>query len=147
MNCTVIPMYVCIMYHLVMWLICVHTLYRATHVQNEDGSVVLLSATNPRQRNAIAKRLLTPSKEGPMGGATKKVCVHNVLNVRVWWSSTDVQTLIFSDKILHTKKLQTELSCYTQGYHGLWACNGIPAERKMLIFYTGLPVTCVKVLT
>lgn len=64
-----------------------HTLYRATHVQNEDGSVVLLSATNPRQRNAIAKRLLTPSKEGPMGGATKKVYVHNVLNVRVWWSS------------------------------------------------------------
>ena len=47
--------------------------YRATHVQNEDGSVVLLSATNHRQRNAIAKRLLTPSKEGSLGGATKKV--------------------------------------------------------------------------
>ena len=51
-------------------------LCRATHVQNEDGSVVLLSATNPRQRNAIAKRLLTPSKEGSLGGATKKVHVH-----------------------------------------------------------------------
>ena len=51
-------------------------LYRATHVQNEDGSVVLLSASNPRQRNAIAKRLLTPSKEGSLGGAAKKVHVH-----------------------------------------------------------------------
>ena len=49
-------------------------IHRATHVQNEDGSVVLLSASNPRQRNAIAKRLLTPSKEGSLGGAAKKVC-------------------------------------------------------------------------
>ena len=49
-------------------------LCRATHVQNEDGSVVLLSASNPCQRNAIAKRLLTPSKEGSLGGAAKKVC-------------------------------------------------------------------------
>ena len=49
-------------------------LCRATHVQNENGSVVLLSASNPRQRNAIAKRLLTPSKEGSLGGAAKKVC-------------------------------------------------------------------------
>ena len=49
--------------------------FRATHVQNEDGSVVLLSAINPQQRNAIAKRLLTPSKEGSLGGASKKVCL------------------------------------------------------------------------
>ena len=35
--------------------------------------MVLLSASNPRQRNAIAKRLLTPSKEGSLGGAAKKV--------------------------------------------------------------------------
>lgn len=47
--------------------------FRATHVQNEDGSVVLLSAINSQQRNAIAKRLLTPSKEGSLGGASKKV--------------------------------------------------------------------------
>ena len=45
----------------------------ATHVQNEDGSVVLLSAHNPRQRSAIAKKLLTPSKESSFGGASKKV--------------------------------------------------------------------------
>ena len=45
----------------------------ATHVQNEDGSVVLLSASNSRQRTAIAKKLLTPSKDGKMGGAMKKV--------------------------------------------------------------------------
>ena len=53
--------------------LCMTLIHRATHVQNEDGSVVLLSASNPRQRNAIAKRLLTPSKEGSLGGATKKV--------------------------------------------------------------------------
>ena len=45
----------------------------ATHIQNEDGSVVLLSAHNPRQRSAIAKKLLTPSKESSFGGASKKV--------------------------------------------------------------------------
>lgn len=45
----------------------------ATHVQNEDGSVVLLSAHNLRQRSAIAKKLLTPSKESSFGGASKKV--------------------------------------------------------------------------
>ena len=45
----------------------------ATHVQNEDGSVVLLSAHNPRQRSAIAKKLLTPSKDSSFGGASKKV--------------------------------------------------------------------------
>ena len=55
-----------------LYVIHVHV-HRATHVQNEDGSVVLLSASNPRQRNAIAKRLLTPSKEGSLGGAAKKV--------------------------------------------------------------------------
>ncbi len=49
----------------------------ATHVQNEDGSVVLLSASNSQQRIAIAKKLLTPSKGGKMGGATKKV--HSIL--------------------------------------------------------------------
>ena len=44
-------------------------------MQNEDGSVILLSGSNSRQRVAIAKKLLTPSKEGKMGGATKKVFV------------------------------------------------------------------------
>lgn len=48
----------------------------ATHVQNEDGSVVLLNPRNPRQRSAIAKRLLTPSKDSPRGGAGKKVYRH-----------------------------------------------------------------------
>lgn len=49
---------------------------RATHVQNENGFVVLLSPSNERQRVAIAKKLLTPSKEGVLGGATKKVFRH-----------------------------------------------------------------------
>ena len=35
--------------------------------------MVLLSAHNPRQRSAIAKKLLTPSKESSFGGASKKV--------------------------------------------------------------------------
>ena len=47
--------------------------FRATHVQNEDGSVVLLNPHNPRQRQAIAFKLLAPGKEGDTGGATKKV--------------------------------------------------------------------------
>ena len=42
-------------------------------MQNEDGSVVLLSANNSRQRMALAKQLLTPSKDGNLGGARKKV--------------------------------------------------------------------------
>ena len=35
--------------------------------------MVLLSAHNPRQRSAIAKKLLTPSKDSSFGGASKKV--------------------------------------------------------------------------
>ena len=42
-------------------------------MQFEDGGVCLLHASNPRQRVAIAKKLLTPSKDGNMGGASKKV--------------------------------------------------------------------------
>ena len=42
-------------------------------MQNEDGAVVLLSANNLRQRSSIAKKLLTPSKDGLLGGPTKKV--------------------------------------------------------------------------
>ena len=49
----------------------------ATHVQNEDGSLVLLSGRNPRQREAVAKRLLTPSKDPTLQGTGKKVMV--------WW--------------------------------------------------------------
>ena len=48
----------------------------ATHVQNEDGSVILLNPSNLRQRMAIAKKLLTPSKDVSQGGATKKVFRH-----------------------------------------------------------------------
>ena len=59
--------------HIVHYIYMYIYIHRATHVQNEDGSVVLLSASNPRQRDAIAKRLLTPSKEGSLGGAAKKV--------------------------------------------------------------------------
>ena len=47
--------------------------YRATHVQNEDGSLIMLNASNPRQRKAVAKKLLTPSKSGTHFGSTKKV--------------------------------------------------------------------------
>ena len=53
--------------------------FRATHVQNEDGSVVLLNPHNPRQRQAIAFKLLAPGKEGDTAGATKKVCYHDSL--------------------------------------------------------------------
>ncbi len=43
---------------------------------NEDGSTQLLSVSNPRQRIAIAKKLLTPSKSESIGGARKKVFRH-----------------------------------------------------------------------
>ena len=43
-------------------------------MQYEDGAVVLLSHSNTSQRVAISKKLLTPSKDGKMGGACKKVC-------------------------------------------------------------------------
>lgn len=36
---------------------------RATLVEHEDGKRTLLSKTDPNQREAIAKRLLTPSTE------------------------------------------------------------------------------------
>ena len=46
---------------------------RATHVQNEDGSLVLLNGSQPHQRKAVAKKLLTPSKSGAHFGSSKKV--------------------------------------------------------------------------
>ena len=60
-------------------------LCRATHVQMEDGSVVLLHAQRPAQRLALARRLLTPGKPGSTLGACKKAshciytCIHNYI--------------------------------------------------------------------
>ncbi len=51
-------------------------LYRATHVQNEDGSLLLLNPRNITQRQGIAKRLLAPDKISPSGGVAKKVYRH-----------------------------------------------------------------------
>ena len=48
-------------------------LCRATHVQMEDGSVVLLHPQRPAQRVALARQLLTPGKPGAAKGAGKKV--------------------------------------------------------------------------
>lgn len=54
--------------------LCIHSL-RATHVENEDGSTVILSKDNMTQRRAIARRLLTPSSAAGAWRGTKKACV------------------------------------------------------------------------
>ena len=38
------------------------SLISATHIQNEDGSLILLSGRNSDQRRGIAKRLLAPDR-------------------------------------------------------------------------------------
>lgn len=48
-------------------------LCRATHVQLEDGSLVLLNPQRPAQRMALARQLLTPGKHGSTRGVPKKV--------------------------------------------------------------------------
>ena len=47
--------------------------HSATHIQMEDGFLVLLHANRPAQRLALAKRLLTPAKHGSSRGAAKRV--------------------------------------------------------------------------
>ena len=55
---------------------------RATHVEFEDGSKVILNSKNINQRKAIARRLLTPpsahalATNPAMMGANKKVYRH-----------------------------------------------------------------------
>ena len=48
--------------------------FRATHVESEDGSTVILSRDNVTQRRAIARRLLTPSSAAGAWRGTKKAC-------------------------------------------------------------------------
>ncbi|XP_068728240.1 DNA-directed RNA polymerase I subunit RPA1-like [Montipora capricornis] len=48
----------------------------ATLVEHEDGRRTLLSSTNPNQRHAIAKRLLTPSTDMKTVSPCKKVYRH-----------------------------------------------------------------------
>lgn len=50
-----------------------YMLSRATHVQMEDGSVILLHSQRPTQRLAISRQLLTPGKTGCTRGTSKKV--------------------------------------------------------------------------
>ena len=47
--------------------------------------MILLSPHNPQQRMAIAKRLLTPSKESSFGGASKKVLCEVCLRRMCEW--------------------------------------------------------------
>lgn len=48
-------------------------LFRATHVQSEDGSLILLNSRNFTQRLGLARRLLAPDKLESSKGSTKKV--------------------------------------------------------------------------
>lgn len=70
---------------------------RATHVQNEDGSLVLLSARHARQREAVARRLLTPSKNPALQGTCKKVREQLLIDVLSWLSKV---SLFFFVKVL-----------------------------------------------
>ena len=45
--------------------------YSATLIENEDGNRIMLHASKPTQREALAKQLLTPSADGKLG--SKKV--------------------------------------------------------------------------
>jgi DNA-directed RNA polymerase I subunit RPA1 len=48
----------------------------ATHVQNEDGTLVALSAFDESGRKAIASQLLTPSHQTQFKNTNKKVLRH-----------------------------------------------------------------------
>ena len=52
---------------------CNWSLFRATHVQSEDGSLILLNNRNFIQRLGLARRLLAPDKLESSKGSTKKV--------------------------------------------------------------------------
>ena len=53
-------------------------------MENEDGFVVRLSPTDKRQRESIAKQLLTPSANASAGAPNKKVCAKGGRKRREW---------------------------------------------------------------
>lgn len=63
------------------------SLFSATHVQSEDGSLILLNNRNFMQRLGLARRLLAPDKSESLKGSTKRVgkisvCIKMILVVR-----------------------------------------------------------------
>ena len=68
-----LSIYLCIYLCIYLFIYLYIFISSATHVQNEDGSLILLNAKNLYHRQGIAKRLLAPNKIGSSNGATKKV--------------------------------------------------------------------------
>jgi hypothetical protein len=52
-------------------------------VESEDGKKTLLSATDPNQRHAIARRLLTPSDSSLPLGRNKKVVAFGKIKAKL----------------------------------------------------------------
>jgi DNA-directed RNA polymerase I subunit RPA1 len=66
----------------------------ATHVQMEDGAVVMLQPHRPAQRLALARQLLTPSKPGSARGACKKVSCNTKINGGKLYQSTPILAML-----------------------------------------------------
>ena len=79
--------------------------YSATLIENEDGNRIMLHASKPTQREALAKQLLTPSADGKLG--SKKVKLKK-------------EKIPFMRALEHLRKV-----VYRNGYTGLaiWSLN------------------------
>ena len=58
---------------LLMIVLILNFVERAAFVEHEDGKMVLLNPNNPQQREAVAKRLLTPHHSQDLLNKSKKV--------------------------------------------------------------------------
>ena len=86
---------------------CMLHVVRATHVQLEDGSVVLLHPQRRAQRMALARQLLTPGKPGTTRGASKKVlhweglwCVEDCMGLTAWGRQAKVPLVLPNKEVL-----------------------------------------------